>query len=89
MVKIHEPAPVHLAVRPPGDCAPPDLLYVWMPQSAVFGLLAQKPVIFEAHLQPTGMFGPLWHRAFARLRGSKRLACITRALHRHLNAIMG
>ena len=59
----------------------PDLLYVWMPQSAVFGLLANKPVIFEAHLQPTGMFGPLWHRAFARLRGCKRLACITKALH--------
>ncbi len=58
----------------------PDLLYVWMPQSAVFGLLAHKPVIFEAHLQPTGMFGPLWHRAFARLRGRKRLACITEAL---------
>jgi len=58
----------------------PDLLYAWMPQSAVFGLLAGKPVVFEAHLQPTGMFGPLWHRAFARLRGSKRLACITRAL---------
>ncbi len=58
----------------------PDLLYVWMPQSAVFGLLARKPVIFEAHLQPTGRFGPLWHRAFARLPGRKRLACITYAL---------
>jgi glycosyltransferase involved in cell wall biosynthesis len=58
----------------------PGLLYVWMPQSAVFGLLARKPVIFEAHLQPTGRFGPLWHRAFARLPGRKRLACITYAL---------
>ena len=58
----------------------PDLLYIWMPQSAVFGLLARKPVIFEAHLQPTGMFGPLWHRAFAHLHGRKRLACITEAL---------
>jgi glycosyltransferase involved in cell wall biosynthesis len=59
----------------------PDLLYVWMPQSAVFGLLARLPVVFEAHLQPTGTFGPLWHRAFARLRGRKRLVCITKALH--------
>ena len=58
----------------------PDLLYAWMPQSAVFGLLARKPVIFEAHLQPTGRFGPLWHRAFARLPGRKRLTCITYAL---------
>ena len=58
----------------------PDLIYTWFPQSAVFGLLAHKPVIFEAHLQPTGRFGPLWHRAFARLPGRKRLACITYAL---------
>ena len=58
----------------------PDLLYVWLPQSAVFGLLARVPTVFEAHLQPTGRFGPLWHRAFARLPGRKRLACITYAL---------
>jgi hypothetical protein len=58
----------------------PDLIYTWFPQSAVFGLLAHKPVIFEAHLQPTGRFGPAWHRAFARLPGRKRLACITYAL---------
>jgi glycosyltransferase involved in cell wall biosynthesis len=58
----------------------PDLIYTWFPQSAVFGLLAHKPVIFEAHLQPTGRFGPLWHRTFARFPGRKRLACITYAL---------
>ncbi len=58
----------------------PDLLYTWFPQSAVFGLLARKPVVFESHLQPTGRFGPAWHRAFARLPGKKRLVCITNAL---------
>jgi glycosyltransferase involved in cell wall biosynthesis len=57
-----------------------DLLYSWFPQSAVFGLLRKLPVIFEIHIQPTGLFGPLWHRAFATLRGRKRLASITRAL---------
>lgn len=57
-----------------------DLLYSWFPQSAVFGLLSKLPVIFEIHIQPTGLFGPLWHRAFAALRGRKRLASITRAL---------
>lgn len=57
-----------------------DLLYSWFPQSAVFGLLSKLPVIFEIHIQPTGHFGPLWHRAFAALRGRKRLASITRAL---------
>jgi glycosyltransferase involved in cell wall biosynthesis len=57
-----------------------DLIYSWFPQSAVFGLLSRTPVIFEIHIQPTGLFGPLWHRAFANLRGRKRLVSITRAL---------
>jgi glycosyltransferase involved in cell wall biosynthesis len=57
-----------------------DLIYSWFPQSAVFGLLRGLPVVFEIHIQPTGLFGPLWHQAFARLRGRKRLASITRAL---------
>jgi glycosyltransferase involved in cell wall biosynthesis len=58
----------------------PDLLYVWMIQSGVFGLGAHLPVIYEIHLQPSGWFGPAWHRSFARLRGRKRLVSITRAL---------
>jgi len=57
-----------------------DLLYSWFPQSAVFGLLNRLPVIFEIHIQPSGLFGPIWHRAFANLRGRKRLVSITRAL---------
>lgn len=58
----------------------PDLLYVWMPQSAVFGLLARQPTIFEIHIQPSGFFGRAWHRAFAKIRGRKRLVCITNAM---------
>ncbi len=57
-----------------------DLLYSWFPQSAVFGLLNRLPVIFEIHIQPTGLFGPMWHRLFATLRGRKRLVSITNAL---------
>ena len=57
-----------------------DVLYTWFPQSAVFGLLYKIPTIFEIHIQPTGLFGPAWHQAFARLRGRKRLVSITRAL---------
>ena len=57
-----------------------DLLYSWFPQSAVFGLLSKLPVVFEIHIQPTGFFGPWWHRAFGSLRGRKRLVSITRAL---------
>ncbi len=57
-----------------------ELIYSWFPQSAVFGLWSRVPVIFEIHIQPTGVFGPLWHRAFAAMRGRKRLVSITRAL---------
>jgi glycosyltransferase involved in cell wall biosynthesis len=57
-----------------------DLLYSWFPQSAVFGLMSGLPVIFEIHIQPTGLFGPLWHWAFAKLPGLRRLVSITRAL---------
>ncbi|NWG33903.1 MAG: glycosyltransferase family 4 protein [Chloroflexi bacterium] len=58
----------------------PDLIYSWMIQSAVFGLLFKFPTVFEIHIQPTGTLGPAWHRAFAMLRGRKRLASITQAL---------
>jgi glycosyltransferase involved in cell wall biosynthesis len=57
-----------------------DVMYSWFPQSAVFGLLRGLPVVFEVHIQPTGSFGPMWHRLFASLRGRKRLVSITRAL---------
>ncbi|HSL46783.1 MAG TPA: glycosyltransferase family 4 protein [Anaerolineales bacterium] len=56
------------------------LIYSWFPQSAVFGLLNKLPVVFEIHIQPTGLFGPAWHRTLAALPGRKRLASITRAL---------
>jgi len=58
----------------------PDLLYTWFPQSAVFGLLYKIPTIFEIHIQPTGILGPAWHRAFAKINGRKRLVSITQAL---------
>ena len=57
-----------------------DLIYSWFPQSAVFGLLSNMPVVFEIHIQPTGFFGPWWHRAFAKLPGRKLVVSITRAL---------
>lgn len=61
-----------------------DLVYSWFPQSAVFGLLRGLPAVFEIHIQPTGTFGPVWHRAFKDVRGRKRLVSITDALVRLL-----
>jgi glycosyltransferase involved in cell wall biosynthesis len=57
-----------------------DLTYTWFPQSAVFSQLRGMPVIFEIHIQPTGRFGPVWHKAFETVPGRKRLASITHAL---------
>jgi glycosyltransferase involved in cell wall biosynthesis len=51
-----------------------------MIQSAVFSLLFKLPAVFEIHIQPSGRLGPAWHRAFAKIRGRKRLASITQAL---------
>ncbi|HAV79019.1 MAG TPA: hypothetical protein DCX53_16840, partial [Anaerolineae bacterium] len=58
----------------------PDLIYSWLIQSSVLALLFKFPAVFEIHIQPTGALGPAWHRAFAKLRGRKRLASITQAL---------
>jgi glycosyltransferase involved in cell wall biosynthesis len=57
-----------------------DVIYSWFPQSAVFGLLRGLPTVFEIHMNPTGRFGPVWHRLFGTLRGRRRLVSITRAL---------
>lgn len=58
----------------------PDLIYSWLIQSSVLALLTKLPSVFEIHIQPTGMLGPAWHRAFAWIRGRKRIASITQAL---------
>jgi glycosyltransferase involved in cell wall biosynthesis len=66
-----------------------DLVYTWFPQSAVFALLARRPVVFEIHEPPSGLFGPLWYRLFAALSGRKRLLSITQALVQVLNRDYG
>jgi glycosyltransferase involved in cell wall biosynthesis len=57
-----------------------EMIYTWTGQSAVFGLLAGLPVVYEVHDLPTGRFGPVWFRTFLKLKGQKRLLVITRAL---------
>jgi glycosyltransferase involved in cell wall biosynthesis len=65
------------------------LVYTWTGQSAVFGLLRRRPVLYEVHDLPTGRFGPAWFRAFLRLPGRKRLGITTRALRRALQQVYG
>lgn len=60
------------------------MIYTWTGQSAVFGLLSGFPVAYEVHDLPSGKLGPIWFRAFLRLKGQKRLLVITRALKEKL-----
>jgi glycosyltransferase involved in cell wall biosynthesis len=58
----------------------PDILYTWVPQSAVYALLHRLPVIIELHDLPAGRIGPWWHRLFLWIPGRKRMMVITHAL---------
>ena len=66
-----------------------DLVYTWVPQSAVFALLRRSPVILEMHDLPAGRIGPLWYCLFLRLPGRKRIMVITRALQSALDSRYG
>ena len=63
-----------------------DLLYTWLPQAAVLGLMHKKPVILEMHDLPSGRIGPHLFRQFVRQQGKKRLLAITLALYEKLRA---
>jgi glycosyltransferase involved in cell wall biosynthesis len=58
----------------------PDLVYTWVPQSAVYALLHRMPVIIELHDLPSGSAGPWWYRLFLWIPSRKRMMVITRAL---------
>jgi glycosyltransferase involved in cell wall biosynthesis len=57
-----------------------DLVYTRLPQAAVLALLLGLPVVMEIHAPPTGKFGPIWYKLFARLPGQRRVISITHAL---------
>lgn len=67
----------------------PHLLYTWVIQSAVFGLLGRLPTLFEAHELPSGRVGPWWYRLFAALPARKRVAAITRGMQSLLEERFG
>jgi glycosyltransferase involved in cell wall biosynthesis len=57
-----------------------DLIYTWLPQAGLFGLLDGFPIALELHGPPEGRFGPILFRLLLRLPGKKRLLPITQAL---------
>ncbi len=61
-----------------------DLIYTWLPQSAVFGLWHHYPVILEMHADAAGHLGAWWLRQFWKRGGRRRLLVTTQALRKAL-----
>lgn len=66
-----------------------DLIYTWLPQSAVIGLWMKYPVVLEMHADVTGRMGAWWLRQFWRAKGRKRMTVTTSALQRVLEQSAG
>jgi glycosyltransferase involved in cell wall biosynthesis len=61
-----------------------DLIYTWLPQSAVMGLWAGYPVVLEMHADVAGKIGAWWLRQFWKARGKKVMTVTTSALRNAL-----
>ena len=61
-----------------------DLIYTWLPQSAVTGLWAGYPVVLEMHGDVSGTMGAWWLRQFWNARGTKVMTVTTSALRNAL-----
>ena len=61
-----------------------DLIYTWLPQSAVIGLWAGYPVVLEMHGDVSGTMGAWWLRQFWNARGTKVMTVTTSALRNAL-----
>ncbi len=61
-----------------------DLIYTWLPQSAVIGLWAGYPVVLEMHADVSGTMGAWWLRQFWKASGKKLMTVTTSALRNAL-----
>jgi glycosyltransferase involved in cell wall biosynthesis len=61
-----------------------DLIYTWLPQSAVMGLWAGYPVVLEMHADVAGKMGAWWLGQFWKARGKKIMTVTTSALRNAL-----
>lgn len=62
-----------------------DLIYTWLPQSALIGIQAGYPVVLEMHADITGKLGAWWLRQFWSSRGKKVMTVTTQALKNALS----
>lgn len=61
-----------------------DLIYTWLPQSAVLALWMGYPVILEMHADVAGKMGAWWLRQFWQAQGRKLMTVTTSALRNAL-----
>ncbi|HEY2980819.1 MAG TPA: glycosyltransferase, partial [Anaerolineales bacterium] len=57
-----------------------DLIYTWLPQSAVLGLWTDHPVVLEMHADAAGRMGAWWLHRFWGASGRKLMTVTTQAL---------
>lgn len=57
-----------------------ELIYTWLPQSAVLGLWSSYPVVLEMHADNSGLLGVWWMRQFWKAKGIKLMTVTTQAL---------
>jgi glycosyltransferase involved in cell wall biosynthesis len=67
----------------------PDLIYTWLPQSAVLGLWMGYPAVVEMHADVAGKTGAWWLRQFWKARGRKLMTVTTSALKNILERSTG
>ncbi len=61
-----------------------NLIYTWLPQSAVLGVWSGYPVVLEMHADNSGLLGAWWMRQFWKAKGKKLMTVTTRALKQAL-----
>lgn len=61
-----------------------DMIYTWLPQSALLGLWSGYPVVLEMHADNSGKLGAWWMRQFWKTNGRKVMTVTTSALRKAL-----
>lgn len=66
-----------------------DLIYTWLPQSAVLALWRRYSTVLEMHADVSGLMGAWWLRRFCKTRGCKLMTVTTGALRKALERSAG
>ncbi len=62
------------------------IIYTWLPQSAVYALRRKFPVVLEMHADVAGRMGAWWLRQFVKISGRKLLTTTNLALKNKLES---